>query len=107
MKMNDKDGMHMGLKGRAQNCAECEFMKMYDYGNKICYCDNEDRIDDMGKLSVGETPEGKPEGCPLERKADEKIILYALDEMQKRMYENMPGGLKGEYDKFCEKQKNR
>lgn len=62
MKMNDKDGLHMdGM----QNCAECEFMKMYDYGKKIYYCDHENRIDDMGKLSVSGIPRGCPEWCPL------------------------------------------
>ncbi len=38
----------MELKNTTQNCAECKSMKMYDYGNKIYYCDHEDRIDDMG-----------------------------------------------------------
>ncbi len=53
---------------RTQNCAECEFMRMYDYGKRIYYCDHEDRIDDMGKLSVGELPKGSPEWCPLNEK---------------------------------------
>lgn len=46
-------------------CAECDFMKKYDYGKKIYYCDHPDRIDDMGKLRAGELPEGSPEWCPL------------------------------------------
>ncbi len=50
---------------RTQNCAECEFMKMYDYGNKIYYCDHEDRTDDIGKLSADHSPEISPEWCPL------------------------------------------
>lgn len=50
---------------RTQNCAECEFVRMYNYGNKIYYCDHEDRIDDMGKLGVGDIPRGCPEWCPL------------------------------------------
>ena len=38
----------MKLNHRTQNCVECEFMRMYDYGNKIYYCDHVDRTDDMG-----------------------------------------------------------
>lgn len=56
----------MKLNNRAQNCAECEFMRMYDYGNRIYYCDHADRIDDMGKLSVGELPKESPEWCPVQ-----------------------------------------
>lgn len=62
MKMNDKDGLHMD---RTQNCVECEVMKVYDYGKKIYYCDHENRTDDMGKIGVGDIPEGIPEWCPL------------------------------------------
>ena len=54
----------MGLNDRAQNCVECNFMKMYDYGNRIYYCDHVERIDDMGKLGVEDLPEGSPEWCP-------------------------------------------
>ena len=61
----------MGLDDRAQNCAECNFMKMYDYGNRIYYCDHVDRTDDMGKLGVGELPKGSPEWCPLGEKKSE------------------------------------
>lgn len=50
---------------RTQNCAECEFVRMYNYGNKIYYCDHEDRIDDMGKLSIENLAESSPEWCPL------------------------------------------
>jgi len=46
----------MAMDDGAQNCAECEFMKVYDYGKKIYYCDHSDRTDDMGKLSAGELP---------------------------------------------------
>lgn len=45
---------------RTQNCAECEFTEMYDYGNKIYYCDHEDRTDDMGKLDAESLPETSP-----------------------------------------------
>lgn len=47
------------------NCAECELMKKYDYGNKIYYCDHVDRIDDMGKLGVDHPPKTSPKWCPL------------------------------------------
>lgn len=53
--------------GKTQNCSECDFMEKYDYGNRIYYCDHEDRIDDMGKLSVDELLEGSPEWCPLKK----------------------------------------
>lgn len=35
---------------RTQNCTECKFMKKYDYGKEIYYCDNENRIDDMDAI---------------------------------------------------------
>ena len=57
----------MKLKNRTQNCAECEVSRMYDYGNRIYYCDHEDRIDDMGKLSVDDLPKTSPEWCPLRK----------------------------------------
>ena len=47
------------------SCDGCRFMKMYDYGKRIYYCDNESRIDDMGKLGENELPEMCPEWCPL------------------------------------------
>ena len=53
---------------RTQNCAECEFMRKYDYGKKIYCCDHSDRIDDMGKLGVNELPKKSPEWCPLKEK---------------------------------------
>ena len=56
---------------RTQNCAECDFMKKYDYGSRIYYCDHENRIDDMGKLGVGELPKGSPKWCPLKDKKSE------------------------------------
>lgn len=52
---------------RTQNCAVCEFMKKYDYGKEIYYCDHENRADDMGKLGVDTLPEGSPEWCPLRK----------------------------------------
>ena len=53
------------------NCTECEFVKMYDYGNRIYYCDHVDRIDDMGKLSVDHPPKISPDWCPLRNKKGE------------------------------------
>ncbi len=58
--------MHMELNNEALNCAECEFMKMYDYSRRIYYCDHSDRIDDMRKLSVDDPSKTSPEWCPLE-----------------------------------------
>ena len=55
---------------RVPHCAECEYMKKYDYGKKIYYCDHTDRIDDMGKLGVEDLPEGSPAWCPLREKVD-------------------------------------
>lgn len=40
-------------------------MRIYDYGNKMYYCDHEGRIDDMGKLGIGKLLESRPEWCPL------------------------------------------
>lgn len=53
------------------SCSKCEFMKMYDYGNRIYYCDHEDRTDEMGKLGVGDVPRICPEWCPLRCKIDD------------------------------------
>ena len=50
------------------NCAECELMKKYDYGNGIYYCDHEERVDDMGKLGADYPPKTSPEWCPLRDK---------------------------------------
>lgn len=52
---------------RIKNCLNCEFVKKYDYGKKVYYCDHADRIDDMGKLSVNELPEESPEWCPFRK----------------------------------------
>ncbi len=53
---------------RAQNCAECEFARMYDFGSRIYYCDHANRTDDMGKLGVDGLAGGRPEWCPLREK---------------------------------------
>ena len=57
----------MNQKNGTLNCAECEFMKEYDYGKRIYYCDHVDRIDEMGKLSVEDPPKISPEWCPLRK----------------------------------------
>ena len=56
------------LKQKEHCCIECDYMKKYDYGNKIYYCDHADRIDDMGKLSVDHPSETSPVWCPLRNK---------------------------------------
>lgn len=55
-------------KNKISNCDKCEFLRMYDYGCRIYYCDHEDRTDDMGKLSVDYLPETSPEWCPKREK---------------------------------------
>ena len=59
---------------RTHNCAECDFMKMFDYGNRIYYCDHEDRIEDMGKLGVDHPPEESPVWCPVRENIDSDLI---------------------------------
>ena len=63
----DRSKLHMD---KIVSCSECEFMKKYDYGNRIYYCDHDDRTDEMGKLSVGDIPKVCPEWCPLRCKND-------------------------------------
>lgn len=53
------------LKQKVQNCAECDFMKKYEYNKKIYYCDHPDIIDDMGKLGADYLPKTSPVWCPL------------------------------------------
>ncbi len=64
----DRRKLHMD---NIVSCSECEYMKMYDYGQKVYYCDHEDRTDEMGKLSVGDIPGICPEWCPLRCKIDD------------------------------------
>ena len=61
----------MELNSRVSHCAECDIMRMYDYTYRNYYCDNEDRIDDMGKLSVDHPPKTSPVWCPLREKVNE------------------------------------
>ena len=64
----DRSKLHMEKK---VSCSECEFMKEYDYGQKIYYCNHEDRTDEMGKLGVGDIPRVCPVWCPLREKKSE------------------------------------
>lgn len=64
----DRSRLHME---KMINCRECEYMKEFDYGNRIYYCDHEDRTDEMGKLGVGDVPRICPEWCPLRYKIDD------------------------------------
>ena len=58
--------VHMGLgNDRTHNCAECQYMKEYDYGKRIYYCDHIDRIDEIGKVGAESLPNTSPEWCPL------------------------------------------
>ena len=62
----------MEFNNRTSHCAECDFMKKYDYGNAIYYCDHVDRIDDMGKLSVDHPPKTSPVWCPLSERISQQ-----------------------------------
>jgi cold shock CspA family protein len=67
-KANDLEGgkVHMKENNKVKiHCGECDFVKMYNCGNKIYYCDHEDRIDDMGKLGMDHLPKKSPDWCPL------------------------------------------
>ena len=57
----------MDRGSKVYNCAQCEYIRMYDYGKRIYYCDHEDRADDMGKIGEGDIPEVSPEWCPLRK----------------------------------------
>lgn len=52
------------MKGN-HRCKECGFATAYEYGQRIYYCDHEDRGDDMGKLGVESLPEKNPKWCAL------------------------------------------
>lgn len=66
----DRSKLHMD---NTVSCRKCEYMKMYDYGSRIYYCDHEDRADEMGKLSVDDIPRVCPEWCPLRCKIDDSF----------------------------------
>lgn len=67
-KTNDLKGGNVHMKKNNEvklHCGECEFVKMYNCGKKIYYCDHEDRTDDMGKLGIDHLPDTSPDWCPL------------------------------------------
>lgn len=59
-----EDGRKLHMKGN-HGCKECGFATVYEYGQRIYYCDHEGRVDDMGKLGAGELYEESPGWCPL------------------------------------------
>lgn len=52
------------MKNDKSECLTCPYLKCYDIRKVIYYCDHENRIDDMGKLSEDFPPEISPEWCP-------------------------------------------
>lgn len=46
-------------------CKNCKYLKCYAINRQIYFCDNDNRIDDIGKLSVDREPKGHPKWCPL------------------------------------------
>lgn len=64
MKKNKED-LNMDKRvTKCSNCAECEFLRCFDYAFKNYYCDNEERTDDMGYVGVDNPPEKSPNWCP-------------------------------------------
>lgn len=53
------------MERKNNNCGGCEFVKNISSVHNNFYCDNEDRIDDMGFLGEDELPDCVPEWCPL------------------------------------------
>ena len=47
------------------DCKNCKYLKCYAINHQIYFCDNDNRIDDIGKLSVDKEPEDAPEWCPI------------------------------------------
>ena len=65
----DEGRLHMNQQEKkVPECNGCRFARMYDYGKKIYYCDNEDRTDDMGKLGMDDPSEISPVWCPMRGK---------------------------------------
>ena len=64
----------MDRESGVYNCDQCEYIRMYDYGKRIYYCDHENRRDDMGKLGINELPKRSPEWCPLRKISKGNII---------------------------------
>ncbi len=63
----DRRRLHMD---NTVSCSECKFMKEYDYGQKVYYCDHEDRTDEMGKLGTENLLTTSPMWCPMRENAD-------------------------------------
>jgi len=66
----DEGKLHMNNQEMAgePKCNRCKYATAYDNQKKICYCDNEDRTDEMGKLGMDHIPEISPRWCPLREK---------------------------------------
>lgn len=58
---------------KVPKCAECKYVKCYDYVYKNYYCDHEDRPEDIGRINGKYLPETSPEWCP-ERKTACKLV---------------------------------
>lgn len=52
------------MENKVPCCKECEYVTCVEQVYKNYYCDNEDRVDDMGKLGKDCLPETSPEWCP-------------------------------------------
>lgn len=46
-------------------CEKCSYLKCYAIVYQNYYCDHENRIDDMGKLTDNNLHKESPEWCPL------------------------------------------
>ena len=50
-------------------CKNCKYLKCYAIDHQIYFCNHDNRIDDIGKLSIDKEPEDALEWCPL-------ILIY-------------------------------
>lgn len=55
------------MSNTVKPCAECEYLKCIAISRKMYYCNNDDRVDDMGKLGENELPKDNPLWCPLRK----------------------------------------
>lgn len=62
---NPKKSTRFNAKPYIKLLIECKYLKCYAINHQIYYCDNDNRIDDIGKLSIDKEPEGIPGWCPL------------------------------------------
>ena len=58
------------MSHKIQNCSKCKYLKCYAIVYQNYYCDHEDRIDDMGKLTEENLKIESPEWCPRYGKVD-------------------------------------